>query len=103
MPLRLCTITDLHVLPPPHPSPAQKWVMSVGKAQGRKGKRLFMPMRVAFTGSMSGPDVGEVLAMLALEDGDVADKDAYVPLPQRMEQLRSWLAANPAPALAPEE
>ncbi|KAI3438090.1 hypothetical protein D9Q98_000532 [Chlorella vulgaris] len=81
----------------------KKWVMSVGKAQGRKGKRLFMPMRVAFTGSMSGPDVGEVLAMLALEDGDVADKDAYVPLPQRMEQLRSWLAANPAPALAPEE
>lgn len=30
----------------------QKWVNSVGKAQGRKGKRLFMPMRIAFTGRM---------------------------------------------------
>jgi glutamyl-tRNA synthetase len=75
----------------------------VGKAQGRKGKRLFMPMRIAFTGRMSGPDVGEVLSMLALEDGDVADMAAYVALPQRMEQLRAWLAANPAPAAAAAE
>lgn len=75
----------------------------MGKAQGRKGKRLFMPMRIAFTGRMSGPDVGEVLSMLALEDGDVADTAAYVALPQRMEQLRAWLAANPAPAAAAAE
>lgn len=27
----------------------KKWVNGVGKAQKRKGKRLFMPMRVAFT------------------------------------------------------
>ncbi|EFN50451.1 hypothetical protein CHLNCDRAFT_29092, partial [Chlorella variabilis] len=81
----------------------KKWVNSVGKAQGRKGKRLFMPMRVAFTGRMSGPDVGEVLAMLALEEGDVAEEGAYVALSQRMDQLRAWLAANPAPAAAPEE
>lgn len=78
----------------------KKWVNSVGKAQGRKGKRLFMPMRIAFTGRMAGPDVGDVLAMLALEDGDVAEAGAYVALPQRMEQLRAWLAANPAPAAA---
>ncbi|KAI7838189.1 hypothetical protein COHA_008037 [Chlorella ohadii] len=75
----------------------KKWVNSVGKAQGRKGKRLFMPMRVALTGRMAGPDVGDVLGMLALESGDVADAAAYVQLPQRMEQLRAWLAANPAP------
>lgn len=78
----------------------KKWINSVGKAQGRKGKRLFMPVRVALTGRMSGPDVGDVLAMLALESGDVADAGAYVALPQRMEQLRAWLAANPAPAPA---
>lgn len=56
-----------------------------------------MPMRVALTGRMAGPDVGDVLGMLAQESGDVADAAAYVPLPQRMEQLRAWLAANPAP------
>ena len=90
------------MLPPlPCPSaPLQEWIKGVGKAQGRKGKRLFMPMRIAFTGRMSGPDVGDVLSMLALEDGDVADTAAYVALPQRMEQLRAWLAANPAPAAA---
>lgn len=75
----------------------QKWVNSVGKAQGRKGKRLFMPMRVAFTGRMAGPDVGDVLAMLALEQGDVAEEGAYVPVERRMEELRAWLAAHPAP------
>lgn len=88
----LCRLVTLLLL--------QKWVNSVGKAQGRKGKRLFMPMRIAFTGRMAGPDVGDVLAMLALEDGDVVEAGAYVTLPQRMEQLRAWLAANPAPAAA---
>ena len=27
----------------------QKWLKAVGKEQGRKGKRLFMPMRIALT------------------------------------------------------
>lgn len=29
----------------------KSWVKAVGKAQKRKGKRLFMPLRVALTGS----------------------------------------------------
>lgn len=44
---------------------------------------------------MSGPDVGELLAALALESGsDVVDRSSLVLLPQRMEALRTWLAAN---------
>lgn len=31
----------------------KKWLKEFGKATGRKGKRLFMPVRVALTGSMS--------------------------------------------------
>ena len=31
------------------PAVFKKWINSVGKAQKRKGKRLFMPMRVCFT------------------------------------------------------
>lgn len=69
----------------------KKWINGVGKEQKRKGKRLFMPARIALTGRMQGPDVGEVLGMLALENGDVADKDAYVALPQRIEALKAWL------------
>lgn len=51
---------------------------------------------------MQGPDVGDVLAALALESGsDVADRSSWVPLEQRIEALRAWVAAQPAPAPAP--
>jgi glutamyl-tRNA synthetase len=74
----------------------KKWINGIGKALGRKGKRLFMPARIALTGRMQGPDVGEVLSMLALEDGDVVgDKGLYVALPERMERLRAWHQAQP--------
>jgi hypothetical protein len=44
---------------------------------------------------MQGPDVGDVLAALALESGsDVADRSTFVPLPQRIEVLRGWVAAQ---------
>lgn len=72
------------------PAVFKKWINSVGKAQKRKGKRLFMPMRVCFTGRMQGPDVGELLAALALEDGDVVDRSLLVDLPARLEQLQQW-------------
>ncbi|CAL8466948.1 g6484 [Coccomyxa elongata] len=68
------------------------WVKGLGKAQKRKGKRLFMPLRVALTGTSHGPDVADVLALLALEDGDVKEEGALVPLSQRIEILRGWLA-----------
>lgn len=72
----------------------KKWINGVGKAQGRKGKRLFMPARVALTGRMQGPDVGEVLGMLELENGDVADKSKYVPIAERMERLKGWVMSQ---------
>ena len=39
---------------------------------------------------MQGPDVGELLAALALEDGAVVDKSLLVDLPARLEQLQQW-------------
>ncbi|KAF5840403.1 non-discriminatory gln-glu-trna synthetase, partial [Dunaliella salina] len=68
------------------------WLNTVGKAQKRKGKRLFMPMRIVFTGRMQGPEVGEQLQLLALEDGDVCEGVQYTSLPARMEALRVWLS-----------
>lgn len=41
---------------------------------------------------LQGPEVGEVLTLLTLDDGDVSEQGALVPLPQRMETLRAWLA-----------
>lgn len=37
---------------------------ATGKKLERKGKRLFHPIRLALTGSMSGPDIGEQLDLL---------------------------------------
>lgn len=70
------------------------WVKEVGKAQGRKGKRLFMPLRLALTGRTAGPDVGDQLAVLGLESGDVVEAGAYVPIDDRVAALRSWLAGR---------
>ena len=42
-------------------------------------------------------DCVQILALLALEDGDVADWGAYVPLPDRIEALRAWAAAHSQP------
>ena len=68
-------------------------VKAVGKAQERKGKRLFMPLRLALTGATAGAEVGDQLALLSLaeKDGAIADASAVVPLAQRVEKLRSWL------------
>ena len=75
------------------PEGYKTWVKAVGKAQERKGKRLFMPLRLALTGATAGAEVGDQLALLSLaeKDGAIADASAVVPLAQRVEKLRSWL------------
>lgn len=75
-----------------HKGKWKKWVKAVGKEYGRKGKRLFHPLRLALTGKMSGPDVGEILQILYLtEKGEAAT--SFVPLAERMEALRNKLGA----------
>lgn len=75
------------------PEGYKTWVKAVGKAQERKGKRLFMPLRLALTGATAGAEVGDQLEILTLaaKDGVIADKSAVVSLEQRVENLRSWL------------
>lgn len=72
----------------------KKWIKAAGKAKECKGKRLFMPLRLALTGQMAGPDVAQLLqALHVAEDGEILCDD-YVALPQRVETLRAWLAGN---------
>lgn len=71
----------------------KKWLNAIGKKTGRKGKRLFMPARVALTGAMHGPEIGDQLALLAREKGEVADRSMVVTLDARMEALRKYAAA----------
>jgi glutamyl-tRNA synthetase len=67
----------------------KKIVNATGKTLERKGKRLFMPFRVALTGRMQGPEVGDVLDLL------VADgvPETAVSLEKRIETLKAASAA----------
>ncbi|MEX0346780.1 MAG: glutamate--tRNA ligase [Rhizobiaceae bacterium] len=46
----------------------QKWTGIVKSATGRKGKQLFMPLRVALTGRTSGPELAGLLPLLGREE-----------------------------------
>ncbi|KAL3684264.1 hypothetical protein R1sor_002286 [Riccia sorocarpa] len=76
----------------------KKWVNGVGKALKRKGKRLFMPVRIVLTGRMQGPDIGSTLALLkeGQTSGVVTPEAGLVPLEERKEILRSvdWSAVS---------
>ena len=67
----------------------KKFVNGIGKTLDRKGKRLFMPVRIALTGRMQGPDVGEVLDILSSE----GVQDSAVGLEARVAALKAESAA----------
>lgn len=71
----------------------KKWVNSLGKELGLKGKDLFMPLRIATTGTMSGPDIAAQMHVLALAEG--ATDAVVVSLDERMQQLEDAIAALP--------
>ena len=52
---------------PPHPydqSTWETWTAQVKQATGRKGKALFMPLRLAITGRARGPEMADILPLL---------------------------------------
>lgn len=65
----------------------KKWVKATGKEMGIRGKALFHPLRLALTGKMSGPDIGEILKLLTMaEEANAAP--SMVPISKRIETLR---------------
>lgn len=65
----------------------KKWVKATGKGCGRKGKRLFHPLRLALTGEMSGPDVGGILKVLYVAE-NMKCAPGLVPIAERIATLR---------------
>ncbi|RVV96750.1 glutamate--tRNA ligase [Mesobaculum littorinae] len=60
-------ISDAAALLPPHPYGPDTWgawTQAVKEATGRKGKGLFMPLRMAVTGRQRGPEMAEVMELL---------------------------------------
>ncbi|XP_022896649.1 glutamate--tRNA ligase, chloroplastic/mitochondrial [Olea europaea var. sylvestris] len=76
----------------------QKWVKSFGKTLKRKGKSLFMPLRVLLTGKLHGPDMGAGVLLLykAGRSGIVAPQTGFVTLDERFKILREveWQSFN---------
>lgn len=73
-------------------------VKQLGKQLNRKGKKLFMPLRLAMTGRSSGPDVAAQLRVLALA-AEHSECDV-VPLGERMSLLESALSKLPQLAVS---
>eukprot|EP00210_Caulerpa_lentillifera_P009538 g9096.t1 len=66
-------------------------IKTVGKKLKRRGKRIFMPYRIAISGLMQGPEVSKILKFLYLENGEILDRSNFVPLSTRMEILQKWM------------
>ncbi|OAY85606.1 Glutamate--tRNA ligase, chloroplastic/mitochondrial [Ananas comosus] len=84
----------------------QKWVKSFGKLLKRKGKSLFMPLRVLLTGKLHGPDMGGSIVLIYKAGicGAVNPQSGFVPLDERLKILREidWDALNKGPDPQPE-
>ncbi|KAJ4980319.1 hypothetical protein NE237_031156 [Protea cynaroides] len=76
----------------------QKWVKNFGKSLKRKGKSLFMPLRVLLTGKLHGPDMGASVILLhkAGTCGLVTPQTGFLTLDQRFKMLREvdWNTFN---------
>lgn len=74
------------------------WVKSFGKSMKRKGKSLFMPLRVLLTGKLHGPDMGATVLLLhrAGTSNVVSDQAGFITLDNRFKMLRDtkWESFN---------
>ncbi|BAF07628.1 glutamate--tRNA ligase, chloroplastic/mitochondrial [Oryza sativa Japonica Group] len=68
----------------------QKWVKIFGKSLKRKGKSLFMPLRVLLTGKLHGPDMGGTVVLIhkAGTCGAVTQQSGFVNLDERFRILK---------------
>ena len=79
------------------PQAYKAWVNAVGKALKRKGKRLFLPLRLALTGRVEGPEVGAALRVLhAVDAAELGQAARCVPLEERARALRALLESRRA-------
>ncbi|WOK91971.1 hypothetical protein Cni_G00662 [Canna indica] len=68
----------------------KKWVKDFGNLLKRKGKSLFMPLRVLLTGKLHGPDMGGSILMIYKAGilGVVNPESGFITLDDRFKMLR---------------
>lgn len=76
----------------------KSWVKNFGKMLKRKGKSLFMPLRVLLTGKLHGPDIGATTVLLykAGTSGSIVPQAGFVTFDERFKILRDvkWESFN---------
>lgn len=70
------------------------WVGMIGAATDRKGKRLFMPLRLALTGNLAGPDIGDQLVTVALAEKAGAKGVVRNRCPADPARVWAWCASS---------
>jgi glutamyl-tRNA synthetase len=63
-------VKEAFTLLPAEPWDKQTWKLwtdAVKAATGRKGKTLFMPLRLALTGQLHGPELADLLVLIGLQ------------------------------------
>jgi glutamyl-tRNA synthetase len=70
------------------------YVKNLGKELGKKGKSLFHPIRLAVTGTMSGPDVGDQLQLLSLSQEILPSdsQEVIFKLDKRISTLKDYVS-----------
>lgn len=63
-----CFVDALKAYPNVTAADVKTTLKAVQKETGHKGKNLFMPVRVAITGQVHGPDIAEVIEILGLDN-----------------------------------
>ncbi|XP_050892188.1 glutamate--tRNA ligase, chloroplastic/mitochondrial isoform X1 [Lathyrus oleraceus] len=68
----------------------KNWVKGFGKSLKRKGKSLFMPLRLLLTGKLHGPDIGATVVLLykAGTSDIIASEVGFVTIDERVKVLR---------------
>lgn len=69
------------------------YMKDIGKELNKKGKGLFHPVRLALTGRMNGPDIGEQLKLIHAAKDAVPETYPLVSLDARMKELEQYLAS----------
>ena len=84
---------ELKELAENNPEAFKDWMKAAGKEMGKKGKDLFLPMRICMTGCMQGPDVGEQVFLVNKAES-IIKSDTFVTFEERMNVLKKAVEDN---------
>merc|ERR1711937_872397 len=86
------------------PEGFKDWMKAAGKEMGKKGRDLFLPMRICMTGCMQGPDVGDQVYLVKKAEGviNAGEIEGFASFEERMNILKKAVEHHKANATTVE-